>query len=65
LHTYSVELTGESAKQLTQPESVGISNGDSGVSSLLLSKRVRINFPPLHNDHKYGLANSLIYKKYH
>lgn len=51
-HTYSAELTGDSEKQYTKPPSVGTSNGNSGVSSLLLSRGVRINFLPIHDDHK-------------
>lgn len=59
MFTYSAELTGERAKQYTKPPRVGISSGNSPVSAVL-NKGVRINFLPIHDDHTYGLADSLI-----
>lgn len=51
LFTYSAELTGERAKQYTKPPSVGTSN-DNFSDSVVLNKGVRINFLPIHDDHK-------------
>jgi len=61
MFTYSAELTGDRAKQYTKPPSVGTSNGNS-LLSLVLNKGVRINFLPIHDDHKYNLDDSLIKK---
>lgn len=58
MFTYSAELTGERAKQYTKPPNVGTSNGNSSVS-LVSNKGVLINFLPIHDDHKYGLFDSL------
>lgn len=51
LFTYSAELTGEREKQYTKPPSVGTSN-DNCSGSAVSNKGVRINFLPIHDDHK-------------